>query len=97
MPTDSLRMARIHPGHNGPPPSSNVIPEPVQNRVKVLLRLLYSSRDPSKCSPILNWVFIVDIRHSTWRRFPNIPIDYFDDKNGIEIEATLSINKSENR
>ena len=33
MPTDSLRMARIHPGHNGPPPSSNVIPEPVQNRV----------------------------------------------------------------
>ena len=34
MPTDSLRMARIHPGHNGPPPSSNVIPEPVQNRVK---------------------------------------------------------------
>ena len=33
MPTDSLMMARIHPGHNGPPPSSNVIPEPVQNRV----------------------------------------------------------------
>ena len=35
MPTDSLRMARIHPGHNGPPPLSNVIPEPAQNRVKV--------------------------------------------------------------
>ena len=34
MPTDSLRMARIHPGHNGPPPPSNVIPEPAQNRVK---------------------------------------------------------------
>ena len=35
MPTDSLRMARIHPGHNGPPPLSNVIPEPAQNRVNL--------------------------------------------------------------
>ena len=35
MPTDSLRMARIHLGHNAPPPLplSKVIPEPAQNRV----------------------------------------------------------------
>ena len=39
MPTDSLRMARIHPGRNGPPPPSNVIPEPAQNRVKDFLPL----------------------------------------------------------
>ena len=60
-------------------------------------RLLYSSRDPSKCSSVPNWVFIVDIRHNTWRRLPNIPIDYFNVVHGIEIKATLSIHKSGNR
>ena len=44
MPTDSLRMARIHPGHNGPPPLSNVIPEPAQNRVKEKTLQIFSCR-----------------------------------------------------
>ena len=39
MPTDRFRMARIHPGHNGPPLLHNVIPDLTLDRVKSLSRL----------------------------------------------------------
>ena len=65
--------------------------------LKDFMTLFCSSRDLSKCSPVPNWVFIVDIKYNTWRRLPDIPIDYFNDMQGIEIDATLSIHKSGSR
>ena len=51
MPTDSFRMARIHPGHNGPPLLHNVIPDLTLDRVNSQLVLgagvpLQQSWDP---------------------------------------------------
>ena len=43
MPTDSFRMARIHPGHNGLPSSDKVIPELMWNRVNTT-KLSYKHR-----------------------------------------------------
>ena len=58
MPTDSLRMARIHPGHNGPPPLSNVIPEPAQNRVKAPeWKLIAVFIFPDFCPPTTSSIF----------------------------------------
>ena len=54
MPAASLRMARIHPGHNGPPPPSNVIPEPAQNRVRdVMLTILTGTVSPKRKQMIM--------------------------------------------
>ena len=39
-PTDGFRMARVHPGHTGPPSCDNVIPELVWNRVKESIPVL---------------------------------------------------------
>ena len=63
MPTDRFRMARIHPGHNGPPLLHNVIPDLTLDRVKsFLLVVLETERVFSLVDIKLNTYALFDLK-----------------------------------
>ena len=56
MPTDRFRMARIHPGHNGPPLLHNVIPDLTLDRVNSLHFCVCSSKFTNCFKTFCNFV-----------------------------------------